>query len=111
MSNGNVHVQSKRLDTIGWALFFIWVGLAVILDLPWGIGLIGVGVITLAMQFIRKSLGLAFERFWILVGLCFLLGGIWDLFTIELPIGPIVFIFVGVLLLVSALRGRKEKGE
>ncbi len=36
------------LDTVGWALFFIWVGIAFLADLGWGLGLIGVGVIILA---------------------------------------------------------------
>lgn len=33
------------LDAAGWALFFIWTGVAFLADLGWGVGLIGVGVI------------------------------------------------------------------
>jgi hypothetical protein len=37
----------RRLDTAGWGLFFIWVGVAALADLGWGVGLMGVGLIIL----------------------------------------------------------------
>ena len=35
---------AKTLESLGWALFFIWVGMALLLDVGWGVGLLGVGV-------------------------------------------------------------------
>jgi len=37
----------RKIDTIGWGVFFIWIGIAILADLGWGIGLIGVGLIIL----------------------------------------------------------------
>jgi len=41
--------------------------------------------------------------FWVLVGVLFLLGGIWDLLSVRVSLTPIVCIVAGVLLLSSAL--------
>lgn len=41
-------IMHRRIDAIGWGLFFIWIGIAVLADVGWGIGLIGVGVLILA---------------------------------------------------------------
>lgn len=37
----------RKLDAIGWGLFFIWIGIAILANVGWGFGLIGVGVIIL----------------------------------------------------------------
>jgi hypothetical protein len=37
----------RKLDSIGWGLFFIWMGIAVLVDLGWGVGCLGVGLIIL----------------------------------------------------------------
>lgn len=47
------HERARKYDTAGWALFFIWVGLAWMTDLGSGIGLLGIGVITLGGQAVR----------------------------------------------------------
>ncbi len=39
--------RAEWLDAVGWALFFIWTGVALLADLGWGVGLIGVGLIIL----------------------------------------------------------------
>ena len=41
---------ARRIDTTAWALFFIWVGIAMLMEVPWGWFLVGVGVLTLAAQ-------------------------------------------------------------
>jgi hypothetical protein len=47
---------NRKLDAIGWGLFFIWIGIAVLADVGWGIGLIGVGVIILGGLAAREYL-------------------------------------------------------
>jgi hypothetical protein len=59
------HDRTSKYDAIGWGLFFIWVGVAWITDVGWGIGLLGVAAITLGMQVARKISGEAVE------GCCF----------------------------------------
>jgi hypothetical protein len=46
--------RHRKLDTVGCGLFFIWVGIAILANLGWGIGLIGVGLIILAMLAARE---------------------------------------------------------
>lgn len=98
--------KASRLDTTGWALFFIWVGIAWVADLGVGIGLLGVGLITLGMQLVRKLMDIAVEGFWLAIGVLFVLGGIWDLLAIERPLIPILLIVTGVILLVSMYRSK-----
>ena len=93
------HDRGSRFDAAGWALFFIWVGVAWLADLGWGIGLLGVAAITLGMQAIRKMSGVPVEGFWIIVGLGFAAAGLWQWFDVQLRLGPIVLITIGLVLL------------
>lgn len=105
------HVLAKRLDAVGWGLFFIWIGFAVLTSIGWGAGLLGVGVIMLGGQLTRKYLTLPVERFGVVVGALFFLGGAWELLGLKLgkaalpgALLPILCIAAGALLLTSALR-------
>ncbi|MBI5586234.1 MAG: hypothetical protein HY892_20685 [Deltaproteobacteria bacterium] len=46
--------MGRRLDALGWGLFFIWIGIAFLFDVGWGAGFIGVGVIILAKLIVRE---------------------------------------------------------
>lgn len=100
---GNV-VVAHKVDAAAWGLFFIWVGVALIAGLGWGIGLLGIGVIALGAQVVRKALGLGVEGFWIVAGVLFLLGGVWDLLGIRFSLVPLVLIAAGIALFLSAMR-------
>ena len=103
------HVTAHKLDAIGWGLFFIWVGIAFLANLSWGEGLVGVGVLVLGGQLARKSLGLTFESFWAVVGALFVIGGVWELFSVRVSLIPILCIVAGVALVTSALFGRARE--
>ena len=60
--------NANRLGVAGWGLFFIWVGMSLLMDLSWDIGLFGVSAIILLGQAARRSLGLRLEGFWVVVG-------------------------------------------
>jgi hypothetical protein len=96
----------QRLDAVAWGLFFLWVGIAFLTNLNWGIGLLGVGIIVLGGQAARRYVHLTLEVFWVVVGVLFIMGGVWELLSVRVGMIPIVCIVAGVLLLVSALRGR-----
>jgi hypothetical protein len=99
-------VTVRKLDAIGWGLFFIWVGIALLANLGWGIGLLGVGILILGGQMARKYMALRFETFWALVGALFVIGGVWELLSVRVSLIPILCIVAGVALLVSALVGK-----
>ena len=46
----------RKLDAVGWGLFFIWIGIAILADVGWGVGLIGVGTIILGSLVAREYL-------------------------------------------------------
>ncbi len=90
------HERSSKFDAAGWALFFIWVGIAWLADVGLGVGLLGIAAVTLCMQAIRKVSGVPVEGFWVLIGLGFTVAGCWHLFAAQLPLAPIVLIGVGI---------------
>ena len=94
----------KKLAAVGWGLFLLWVGVAMLLGFGTAAGLLGVGVITLGVQAMRRYAGLALEGFWVVIGVLFTLGGLGALYEVDVPIVPIVLVSGGVLLLVSVLR-------
>jgi hypothetical protein len=102
----NNRVLRKKLDTAGWGLFFIWIGIALFAHVGWGVGLLGVGILILGTQVTRKYFGLKLDGFWVVVGFLFFLGGIWELLNVQLDLTPIICIIAGMALLVSVLVGK-----
>jgi hypothetical protein len=92
-------------------LFLIWVGVAWVVDVGWGIGLLGVAAITLGMQAARKMSGVTVEGFWVLVGIGFAVAGLWEYLDIQLPLAPFVLIAIGLALLVWAVRSKSARGS
>ena len=105
--------MERRLDALGWGLFFIWIGIAFLADVGWGVGLLGIGIIILGGQVIRTYSGLKLEGFGVVVGSLFFLGGIWELLNVQLDLTPILCILAGMALLISVWVGkaRNHKGE
>jgi hypothetical protein len=100
---------ASRLDAIGWALFFIWVGYTYLADVEKGVGLLGVGIIVLGMQAVRTLFKLKLEGFWMVIGTLFAVGGLWEIYQVKLPLLPILLIVAGAALLVSAFRRKTLK--
>ena len=101
-------MTERNYSTIGWGLFFIWIGICYIAGFGFTVGLLGVGIIILGIQLARMFSNIKYEVFWVVVGILFVLGGIWNLLEIEFDLVPILLIIAGVLLLISALTGKKK---
>lgn len=100
----------RQLSAIGWGLLFVWVGVAVLFGVGWGYGLLGVGVIILGSQIAHLLVGeFGLDWFSTIVGLIFLLGGIWTLFSIQVGLVPVLSIAAGVALMLSALTSRPAR--
>ena len=99
-------LRARKLDATLWGVFFLWVGIALLAGLSWGVGLLGIGLITLGGQTARKTIGLELEGFWVVVGVLFLLAGVWSLLSVEIALIPFLLIIAGIALLVSAVRAR-----
>ena len=103
--------RSSRYDAAGWAMFFIWVGVAWLADVGLGIGLLGVAAITLGMQGLRRIRRVPVEVFWVLVRIGFAAAGLWHWLDIQKALAPFILIIAGVGLLVwKALPGSRHKG-
>ena len=85
-------------------------GASLLLDVGWGIGLVGVAGIILFGQSARQHFGLRPEGFWMVVGTLFLLGGIWQLYSIDVDLLPIILILAGAGLILSMFRYRSRMG-
>ncbi len=90
---------AQKLDNIAWAVFFIWVGIAMLTALSWEWFLLGVGIVILAAQFARWQIGARIEGFWVACGAIFLAGGMWTVLQLPWSLGPILLILLGVVLL------------
>ena len=101
----------KRLDAIGWALFFIMIGglwLAPEGSLPAGTWLIGTGIIILGMTWIRKMNNLAISGFWIFMGILALASGVSSVFGLNIPVFPVLLIIIGLSVILKPFLGGKE---
>ena len=50
--------RSNLVDSMGWAAFFVWIGIALYAEVGWGAALIGMGLIVLAGQLARRMMSL-----------------------------------------------------
>ncbi len=96
---------ARKLDSIAWAVFFIWIGIAMLAGLPWGWFFLGVGLLILATQLVRWQMDMEIEGFWVACGVVFLAGGLWGLLNLPWPLAPILLILLGVTLLGRAVIG------
>ena len=102
------------LGTFTRDLFFLWAGVAFLANVGLGAGLLGLGVITLGAQAVRKYLELPVKWFWLAVGVLFFAWG-WvewlgiGLRSAPIPGGaaPIAVLVVGIALVTYALLRRR----
>jgi len=92
-----------RLESAAWAAFFVWAGIAMLAEVRWGWFFVGVGVITLAAQFVRRQMGMKIDGFWIICGTMFLAGGAWDLLAVRWAFAPVLLIVLGLALFWKAV--------
>ena len=90
-------MTEQKLGTIGWGLSFLWIGLALFMGYQFNIILIGIAIIILIIQLIRKVLKFQIELFWLIIGICLLIFNLVKLPQINIPIIPILLIIFGVL--------------
>jgi len=99
----------RKIDAIGWSLFFIWIGICMIGDFESSLTLLGIGLILLGGQAARKYYSLEVEMFWVIVGFLFLAGGLWDILGLNVPFGAAILILIGVLGLFKTLRRQGDQ--
>ncbi len=94
--------RARQIDAVAWALFFIWVGVGMLAQIPWGWFLVGIAILILGAEFARWQFSGTMEGFWIACGLVFLAGGLWNVLDLPWPLAPILLILFGVAMLAKA---------
>jgi hypothetical protein len=98
---------NKRLETVSWGLFLIMLGgLAFVKDVPEGTWLIGVGVIMLGLNAVRLLAGIRASWFTLILGTIALLAGLGSVLGVDIPVGPLLIILIGLAIIVRALQPR-----
>lgn len=98
---------NKRLETVGWGLFLIMLGgFALVQGVPEGTWLIGAGIIMLGLNAVRLLVGIRASWFTIILGTIALLSGIGSVSGIDIPVGPVLIILIGLAIVVRALQPR-----
>jgi len=98
---------ANKVSAAAWAIFFVWLGYAILAQIPLGVGLLGVGVITLGAQGVRKAFGLSLEGFWFLAGILLVMAGVWNLLSLEVPFLPYLLFAVALGVLAGAFLQRR----
>lgn len=96
----------RSVDSIGWALFFMWVGIALLANLGWTVSLIGTATIILAVQatlFFRRE---RLDVFMSAVGVVLLIGAFADVYGSIWSLFPALLIVIGIAMLVDTARAR-----
>ena len=93
-----------HLDSMARAIFIIWIGIAMLVAIPWGWFLVGLGILILAAQLARLQMNIKIEGFRVAWGAVFLIGGLWTIFILaSWQLVPVVLILLGVALLGKAV--------
>jgi len=111
VDQAGIRRQGKRLDEIAMALALIMTGalwLAPKAMFPEGTWLVGVGLILLGLNAVRRIRGLKTSGFGIIVGLIASAAGIGRIIGQDLPLVPILLIIFGVGLVVRAATGSRR---
>ena len=97
---------SRSIDTIGWASFFVWVGIALLANLSWTVALVGTATIILAVQAILFARGERLDVFMLALGVVVLIGAVTDVYGSIWSLFPALLIVIGIAMFADTLRGR-----
>ncbi len=99
----------SKLDAIGWGLFLIWLGIVLLARAQASVALLGIGIIMLGVQLSRMVLNLHLERFWLVAGLLFIVGALWQLADPGVSVVSILLIAAGLALILTRFLPRQKK--
>ena len=97
---------ARSIDSIGWALFFMWVGIALLAGFSWTVSLIGTAAIVIAVQSMLLFRGERVDIFMAAVGLVLLIGAFADVYGSVWSLFPALLVVIGIAMLADTLRRR-----
>ncbi len=91
--------MNRNIETLAWGALFVWWGITLLISLPTGVGLIGVGLILLGANAVRYFQGIPINGFSACIGVLALIWGGLELagtvLPFELPVFAILLIALG----------------
>lgn len=106
----NNAITNRKIETLAWGALFIWWGITLLVQLPAGFGLIGMGLIVLGANAVRYFQGIRINGFSTGIGILALVWGGLELagaflsLPFELPVFPILLIVLGLMVLIGGAR-------
>ena len=103
----------RRLDDIGWGLLFILAGAVWLTPdamVPWGVWVIGFGLLLLALNLVRYLSGIAPHTFSTGLGVLALAAGVGDLADIDIPLMGLALVAIGGAIVYRTWRRPAEQG-
>ena len=95
---------NHRLETVSWGLFLIMLGgFALLRSVPEGTWLVGAGIIMLGLNLVRVLAGIRPSGFTVILGTIALLSGIGSVYGVDVPVGPLLIILIGMAIVFRAL--------
>ncbi len=108
----NIQSINRNFERLAWAAFFIWWGILELFKfLPEGTGLIGFGLILLALNVARSLNGIPTSAFTITLGILALIWGGLELagfflnLPFEIPVFAVLLIVLGLIVLARGMTG------
>lgn len=105
----NSSALNEKMKALGWGLFFIWIGIAFLANVGWGMGLLGVGVLILTGEVVRKYFGFPLDWFGLITGTAFVVWGVCELLKIQLGLLPVLSVLIGLIIVVAAFRSKPQE--
>ncbi|HEU0076052.1 MAG TPA: hypothetical protein VFQ76_00280 [Longimicrobiaceae bacterium] len=102
----------RRLEDIGWGLFFVLIGGVWLLPQAWvpdGAPLMGIGLLLLALNAFRWLKGIAVHVLSTALGALALAGGVGELLDAELKLFPAFLVVVGACIVLKPLVARLSR--
>jgi hypothetical protein len=108
------NIVNERLEDIGWALLFVMSGAILLvpgIPNPWGVWLLGAGLILLGLNTLRYASGIRPNLFTTGLGTIALVSGAGEFLGVDLPILALGLLLVGVIILLKPLTKKSALGS
>lgn len=101
---------SNQLSTLAGGLALLWIAAFWLLNLPFGLGLAGAGILLLAEQGIRRRHGLRIDIVWAVGAVIAIIAGLAMLAGIAVAFGPLILAVIAITMIASVLLDRDSDG-